>query len=135
MRYNARDLLSRSASSVAKIAFSHLSRGIKKEERSRRPSDMLRVYYLSIIRDHPQSPCHSDPLSDLAAWDLSRFIFLCFCSPLRVYTCKGSRNAHSRQTMLAGSVQVGYPQIFVKDSDRLKGDRKYVGANRSNKKR
>lgn len=62
MRYNAQDLLSRSASSVAKIAFSHLSRGIKKEERIGRSSGMLRVYYLSIIRDHPQSSCHADPI-------------------------------------------------------------------------
>jgi len=109
-RYNTRDtiLLSWSALSVAKIAFSHLSKEIKKKERS---DDLpLRVYFITcrLYMATPRALVILGLFLNLAAWNLSQSIFLCFCSPLQLYTCKGSRKDSSRQTMLAGSVQANY---------------------------
>lgn len=64
----------------------------KRNDRGRSFDISSLLYFLSIICGHPQSSLVIlGLLSGLAAWDLSQSIFLCFYSPLWLYTCKGSR--------------------------------------------
>lgn len=109
------DLLSWSISFVAKIAFSHLPRKVEKDHATF-PHTSSVLYYLSILRGHPQSiVLVPRPLSGLTAWDLSRSIFVCVSD--RPFSCIPAGNLQKGlwtvPTMLLKLVQVKRSQIFV----------------------